>query len=138
MKKQIILIKYYSKKLLKNLVSSYLALFLFSLSFILFFSLIIPRFSNRLPFFNHWYKIYQLKGSIVSDTTFKGSVVSAEVGPFKSEIQKDNSFEITFPSKNIDSIPIVFTVMRNKQSFEIRKIGLNELNKQNNFRFSER
>jgi len=134
MHKVILFIRYYIKRIIKNLFYSSLVYILFGISILLMLLIVFPSLSNRLPFYRNRYKIYNIHGSIQIDTTYNNSTIIVEIGSSKTIVQTNHSFNLSFPSKTKDSIPIIFTIKdKKKQFYKVKRINLKEIDNNMNF-----
>ncbi len=101
----------YSKYYFRNASNSiHWSKLLFLLSFFIFISILFPNINRRLPIFNNWEKIYDLKGKVIILKSEEKQNLYVEVGGHKVRVSDDGRFEISFPSKTPFKIPLIITL----------------------------
>jgi len=121
LKRLILYLRYYLKAFGRTFF--YWPMFLFILSLVLFFSIIIPNLFNRLPIFKTWDKIYTVKGYIKEGIKIKKNVF-IEVGGRKTlTLDTNGTFSLKFPSQTSINIPLVIST---KDTQILKRISFKE------------
>jgi hypothetical protein len=113
-KKYKMIFRYHLRDFWKKIFTTW-PIILFVISLVLFFSVLIPNIMlHRLPILGEWPNIFELHGSVLTETNDSNSSrfigvteTMVEIGGYKSMTDQEGKFYIKFVSKSSTNIPVI-------------------------------